>query len=117
MLLDGAADRDAFRAYIKQVLVPTLRPGQIVILDNLSVQKQPALERAIEAAGCEVRFLPTYSPDVNLIEQAFAKIKQLVQYAEARTTEAPEAALADALDRVTQTDARGSFRGRGYSAL
>ena len=60
MLMDGAADRDAFRAYIKQVLVPTLRPGQIVILDNLSVQKQPALERAIEAAGCEVRFLPTY---------------------------------------------------------
>jgi transposase len=117
MILEGAADRPAFQAYIEQVLVPTLHPGQLVILDNLSVHKQPALQRAIEGAGCEVRFLPTYSPDFNPIEQAFAKIKHFIRQAEARTTEALEDAIAQAVALVTTADAAGFFRGCGYSVL
>jgi transposase len=117
MIMEGAADRPAFQAYIEQVLVPTLQPGQIVILDNLSVHKQPALQRAIEAAGCEVLFLPTYSPDFNPIEQAFAKIKHLIRRAQARTTEALTEAIAQAIARVTVADAHGFFRSCGYSAL
>lgn len=114
MIMEGAAGRPAFQAYIEQVLVPTLRPGQVVILDNLSVHKQPALERALEAVGCEVIFLPTYSPDFNPIEQAFAKIKQLLRQAQAKTAEALVDAIAAAVDRVTATDAAGFFRGCGY---
>lgn len=117
MILEGAADRPAFQAYIEQVLVPTLRPGQIVILDNLSVHKQPALQRAIEAAGCQVLFLPTYSPDFNPIEQAFAKIKHLIRRAQAKSTEALQEAIAQALALVTAADARGFFRGCGYVSL
>jgi transposase len=115
MLLEGAADREAFRVYVERVLVPTLQPGQLVILDNLSVHKQAALRRAIEAVGCRVLFLPTYSPDFNPIEQAFAKIKQLLRQAQARTTEALAAAIAHALDCITPADAGGFFRGCGYS--
>lgn len=114
MVMEGAADRLAFQAYIEQVLIPTLRPGQIVILDNLSVHKQPALTRAIEAVGCEVRFLPTYSPDFNPIEQAFAKIKHRLRRAQAKTTDTLVDAIAAALDGVTAVDARGFFRGCGY---
>lgn len=117
MIMEGAADRVAFQAYLEQVLIPTLRPGQIVILDNLSVHKQPVLQRAIEGAGCELLFLPTYSPDFNPIEQAFAKIKHLIRRAEARTTEAVQDAIAQAVTLVTTTDAAGFFRGCGYSAL
>lgn len=114
MILEGAADRLAFQAYVERVLIPTLRPGQIVILDNLSVHKQPALERAIEAAGCELRFLPTYSPDFNPIEQAFSKVKQRIRQAQATTTEALQVAMAQAIDLVTAADAHGFFRGCGY---
>lgn len=114
MILEGAADRDAFRVYVEQVLVPTLKPRQLVILDNLSVHKQAPLRRAIEGAGCRVLFLPTYSPDFNPIEQAFAKIKQILRRAQARTTEALDEAIGNAIERVTQTDASGFFRGCGY---
>lgn len=117
MILEGAADRDAFRVYVERVLVPTLRPGQIVILDNLSVHKQAAVKDLIRAAGCRVLFLPTYSPDFNPIEHAFAKIKHLIRQAQARTTEALEEAIAHALARVTPADTRGFFRGCGYSPL
>lgn len=114
MILEGAADRDAFRVYVERVLVPTLTPGQLVILDNLSVHKQAPMRRAIEAAGCRVLFLPTYSPDFNPIEQAFAKIKQLLRRAQARTTETLIDAIARAIDHVTLADAAGFFRGCGY---
>ena len=114
MILEGAADREAFRVYVERVLLPTLHPGQLIILDNLSVHKQPALRRAIEAAGCRVLFLPTYSPDLNPIEQAFAKLKQLLRHAQAKTTEALETAIAAAIDAITAADARGFFRGWGY---
>ena len=115
MILEGAADREAFRVYVEQVLVPTLKPRQLVILDNLSVHKQAPLRRAIEGAGCRVLFLPTYSPDLNPIEQAFAKIKQILRRTQARTTEALDEAIGHAIERVTQTDASGFFRGCGYA--
>ena len=117
MIMQGAADRLAFQAYVEQVLIPTLRPGQLVILDNLSVHKQPALARAIQAVGCEVLFLPTYSPDFNPIKQAFAKIKHLLRHAQARTTDTLIEALTQAIAHVTPADAQGFFRGCGYAPL
>ena len=116
MILDGAVDARAFRLYIKRVLVPTLRPGQLVILDNLSVHKQEAVRHAIHAAGCRVLFLPPYSPDLTPIEQAFSKIKAYLRRVEARTRVALEAALAVAIDLVTSADAAGFFRHCGYEA-
>jgi transposase len=115
MILEGAADRDAFRAYVEHVLVPTLHPGQLVILDNLSVHKQAAVRQAVAAAHCRVLFLPTYSPDLNPIEQAFAKIKQILRRTQARTTEALDKAIGEALAHVTRHDATGFFRGCGYA--
>jgi transposase len=114
MILDGAADREAFRLYVERILVPTLRPHQFVILDNLSVHKQRPIRDAIEAAGCRVLFLPTYSPDFNPIELAFSKIKQHLRRTQARTTEALEEAIAHAIDQVTASDAGGYFRHCGY---
>ena len=79
LLVRGAVDRHVFEAFVERVLVPSLRPGQIVVLDNLSVHKSARAKALIEAAGCQLLFLPTYSPDFNPIEQAFAKIKQLLR--------------------------------------
>src|SRR5262245_3440893 len=115
VLLEGALDSAAFVAYIDQVLVPILRPGQIVILDNLSCHRAPAARAAIEAAGCTLRFLPTYSPDFNPIELAFAKLKTALRAAAARTQEALDAAIVAALDAVTQAEAQAWFRHCGYS--
>jgi transposase len=115
MLLDGAADQPAFEAFVAQQLVPSLRPGQTVILDNLSVHKSPRAREAIEAAGCALRFLPTYSPDFNPIEHAFAKIKQRLRRAEARSFAALQAATGPALDAITAADAHAFFRAAGYA--
>lgn len=98
------------------MLVPTLHPGQVVILDNLSVHKQEAVRSAIRAAGCRVLFLPPYSPDLTPIEQAFSKIKAYLRRVEARTRETLDAALAVAIDLVTSSDAAGFFRHCGYQA-
>jgi transposase len=114
MLLEGALDGIAFDRYVEAFLVPQLRPGQIVILDNLSVHHRASICTAIDAAGCEVRFLPSYSPDFNPIEQAFSKIKAYIRRVGARTQEALEAAIAAALDRITPADARGYFHHCGY---
>lgn len=116
MLLDGAADRPAFEVYLREFLVPTLRPGQIVILDNLAVHKQAALRRLIHAAGCRVLFLPSYSPDFNPIELAFAAIKAHLRRAAARTQERLEVEIGRALDRVTPQHAVNYFRHCGYSS-
>ncbi len=115
MLLEGAVDTAAFVAYLDQVLVPTLRPGQVVILDNLSCHRAGAARQAIEAAGCTLRFLPTYSPDFNPIELAFAKLKTALRAAAARTQAALDAAIGEALEAITQADARGWFHHCGYS--
>jgi transposase len=117
MLLDGAMDTRAFEQYVEQLLAPILRPGQLVILDNLSVHKRGSIRRAIEAVGCRVLFLPSYSPDFNPIEQAFAKIKAYIRRVGARTQEALEAAITQAIDLITAADARGFFGHCGYQEL
>lgn len=114
MVLDGAINREAFDAFVEQSLLPTLVPGQIVILDNLAVHKSPRARRLIEEAGCQVRFLPSYSPDFNPIELAFAKIKQTLRGAAERTFPGVVAATGPALDAVTATDACGFFTHCGY---
>lgn len=116
MTLDGAVDSAAFELFTEQFLCPSLRPGQIVILDNLSVHKSARVRTLIEAAGCRLLFLPAYSPDFAPIEQAFAKIKGLLRAAGARTKEALEAAIAVAIDAITPHDARAFFRHCGYQA-
>ncbi len=109
MVLDGAMNSDAFAAYVRHVLVPQLRPGQIVILDNLSVHTRADIRQQIEAASCQLIFLPAYSPDFNPIEQAFSKLKTWLRRAEARTHEALDDAIATALATITTADARGWF--------
>ncbi|GAA0750508.1 transposase [Sphingomonas trueperi] len=85
MVLDGPINGDWFEAYVAQLLVPTLRPGDIVIMDNLSSHKRPAVRERIEAAGATLRFLPPYSPDFNPIEKAFARLKAMLRKAGERT--------------------------------
>lgn len=114
MTLDGAMNGPAFLAYVEQVLAPTLRPGDIVIMDNLPAHKPTAIREAIEAAGAELRFLPPYSPDFNPIELAFSKIKALLKKAAARTLEHLWTAIRDAIDAVTAEDCRGFFTASGY---
>jgi transposase len=114
MLLEGAVDTVAFEVYVAQVLGPTLTPGQIVLMDNLSSHKGSAVRTLIEARGCELRFLPSYSPDFSPIEHAFSKIKQYLRRTGARTRETLEAAMARAIDTVTSSDAQGYFRHCGY---
>ena len=114
MVLDGAINREAFDAYVEQNLLPTLRPGQIVILDNLAVHKSPRARRLIEEAGCELCFLPSYSPDFNPIELAFAKIKQRLRGKAERTFPGLVSATGPALEAVTAADARGFFAHCGY---
>jgi len=87
MVLDGPMNAAAFRAYVEQVLVPTLEPGDIVVMDNLPAHKNAAIRNAIEVKGATLRYLPPYSPDFNPIENAFAKLKALLRKAEARTRE------------------------------
>ena len=115
--VEGAMDSAAFLVYIRQVLAPTLQPGQIVILDNLAVHKGAAIHAAIAAQGCELVYLPAYSPDFTPIEQAFSKLKALLRALAARTREALLDALAVALDAITPDDAHGWFRGAGYTSL
>ena len=113
-LLPGALDRDAFDTWVREQLVPALRPGQTVLLDNLSVHKSATARRLVAEAGCTLRHLPTYSPDMNPIEQAFAKVKTALRRVEARTFEALVAAAKPALAAVTPADACGFYRAAGY---
>jgi len=114
LALDGAVDGAAFVAYLRACLAPTLRPGQVVVLDNLSAHKGDAARALIEARGCRLLFLPAYSPDFNPIELAFAKLKEALRRAGARTKEALRDALASALDAITAQDARGWFAACGF---
>src|SRR5690606_25022709 len=97
MVLDGPMNGAAFRAYVEQVLAPTLQPGDIVVMDNLAAHKHAAIRDAIEAVGAELRYLPPYSPDFNPIENAFAKLKAILRKAAARNLEDLWDAIADAL--------------------
>jgi len=116
VVVEGAVDRAAFDAFVQQALVPALRPGQVVVLDNLSVHKSAKARRLVEAARCRLVFLPTYSPDFNPIEQAFAKCKQALRRLEPRSFEAVVTAVGQALASVTASDARAFFRTAGYPA-
>ena len=115
MTVDGATTGDVFRAYVERVLAPTLRQGDIVILDNLSAHKNADAIRLIEEAGAHVRFLPPYSPDLNPIEKMWSKIKECLRNAKARTQEALDEAIAYALGTVTPNDAQGWFASCGYA--
>ncbi|HET6320875.1 MAG TPA: IS630 family transposase [Hyphomicrobium sp.] len=117
MTLDGPMDGQAFLAYVEQVLVPTLRPGDVVVLDNLPAHKPAAVRAAVEAAGAELRYLPPYSPDLNPIEMAFSKLKALLKKAAARTVPDLWNAIAEALPRLTPDDCRNYFADAGYEAV
>jgi transposase len=115
LALEGAADGEAFALYVHKLLIPSLRPGQVVILDQLNVHKSAAIRAAIEAVGCRLLLLPAYSPDFNPIEQIFAKIKTQLRAAAARTFERLVTAIGRALLTVSAADARGCFAHCGYA--
>lgn len=116
MVVDGATDKDVFREYVRCVLVPTLRQGDIVILDNLSAHKDQQTKALIEQVGAELRFLPPYSPDFNPIEKTWSKIKAFLRDAKARTQEELFEMIGKALETITPKDAEGWFRSCGYTA-
>ena len=115
MALDGPLDRAAFEAYVEQALCPTLRPGDGVVLDNLSSHKSERARRAIEARGATLVWLPAYSPDLNPIEKMGSKVKERLRRTKARTQEALFDAIGAALDTITPADARGWFGSCGYA--
>ena len=117
MHLPGAADTAAFVTYVEQVLCPTLRKGDIVVMDNLSVHKSPEAERLVKAAGAEISFLPAYSPDLNPIEKMWSKIKAVLRSLEARTPEELDKAISTAFSKITPKDALGWFASCGYSII
>jgi transposase len=117
LAFDGATNATTFEAYVEKVLAPTLRPGDIVVMDNLAAHKGPEIERLIKAAGAEVRYLPAYSPDLNPIEKMFSKLKAHLRKAAARTVDRLYEAMGDALRSVTHQDIAGWFRSCGYSTL
>jgi transposase len=112
--IEGSSDTESFGLYMRDVLAPRLRPGQIVLMDNLSVHKSGWVRDLIEQRGCQLWLLPSYSPDMNPIEEAFSKVKNLIRRAKARTLEALFAATAEALVAVSEQDARGYFEACGY---
>lgn len=117
LALEGATDTEVFQVYVREVLGPTLRPGDIVVMDNLSPHKHAATLALIEQTGATVAFLPAYSPDLNPIELMWSKVKQFLRSAEARTWEALVAAIATALASVTSQDAANWFAHCGYSFI
>jgi transposase len=117
MILDGPMDGSVFRAYVTQVLVPELAPGDTVIMDNLPAHKVRGVRDAIEAAGAKLIYLPPYSPDFNPIEMAFAKLKAFLRAAAARTIPDLWDALKNALDAFTPNECRNYFSAAGYDAF
>ena len=115
--VEGATTSVVFEAYVEQVLAPSLRRGQVVVLDNLSAHKGERVRELIEGRGCELIYLPSYSPDFNPIEEVFAKIKGLLRKSEARTREALLEAIGAAISAVTAKDACGFFEYCGYHAV
>jgi transposase len=115
MTIEGATDAEVFHAYAEQVLGPTLRPGDIVVLDNLSAHKMIAIREVIEGRGARLLYLPPYSLDLAPIEQAWSKIKTFLRTAKARTREALELAIQQALTTITAADAHGWFTYCGYT--
>ena len=117
MVLDGPINREAFEAYVQQILVPDLKPGDIVIMDNLGSHKGRIVKEAIKAAGAKLLFLPPYSPDFNPIEKAFSKLKALLRKAAERTVEGLWAAIGRFLDDFTPLECANFFAAAGYDAI
>lgn len=115
-VIDGAINGETFRAYVEQFLAPTLSAGDIVVMDNLSSHKVAGIREAIEAAGATLLYLPPYSPDLNPIEQVFAKLKARLRKAAARSFDALIAAIADALLRFSPSECANYLAHAGYSA-
>ncbi len=117
LILAGSANAEIFEIYIEQILAPSLQPGQMVIMDNLSIHKGKKVRQLIEARGCQLLFLPAYSPDLSPIEEAFSKVKAVLRRIGARTREALQEALEYALTTVSASDASGWFSHCGYLPL
>ena len=117
LAVEGATDREVFEAYVEKMLAPSLRSGQVVVMDNLSAHKGERVRALLEERGAELLYLPPYSPDLNPIEEAFAKIKNLLRKVEARTREALVEAMGQALSAVSARDARGFFEHCGYCVV
>ena len=117
MTIDGATDTAVFQAYVRAVLCPSLRPGDLVIMDNLGPHKNAQTIALIAAAGASVRFLPAYSPDLNPIEMMWSKLKVLLRAAEARTAGQLQQAIAAALQPISTQDAAHWFAACGYSII
>lgn len=114
-VIDGPMNGNAFLAYVDQVLVPSLKPGDIVVMDNLSAHKVPGVRQAIEAAGARLLYLPPYSPDFNPIEQLFAKLKALLRKAGERSVDALWNRIAELLDAFEPAECGNYFRNAGYA--
>jgi len=114
MTVPGGVGGDAFLTYVRQILVPTLRPGQIVVMDNVRFHKVAGVAEAIAAAGCEVLYLPAYSPELNPIEECWSKLKHLLRKARPGSFEEINEAIAELLDEIRPCDARGWFTHAGY---
>ena len=117
MAVEGSPDRAVFGAYVEHALAPTLGSGQVVVVDNLSAHKPARVREIIEERGCELIYLPSYSPDYNPIEEAFAKIKDILRRAGARTKASLVDVLSEALSAISVRDARGYFEHAGYRPL
>lgn len=117
MVIDSPVDTEIFRAYVGQVLVPTLIPGDIVVLDNLSAHKALDIRESIENAGAQLRYLPPYSPDLNPIEQMWSKVKTYLRTAAARTQHELYDAIAYALNTIATSDAEGWFKHCKYGTI
>jgi transposase len=113
-VFDGPIDNPTFLAYVEQVLVPTLRPGDVVVLDNLAMHKQPEVRAAIERGGARLRFLPPYSPDFNPIEQAFAKLKAFLRAARPRSFDQVVELVAIALELFSSSECQNFVQHCGY---
>ena len=114
MVLDGPMNREAFLTYIEQVLAPTLRPGDLVVMDNLPAHRCAGVRTAVEATGARLRYLPPYSPDFNPIENAFAKLKALLRKVAARTIDELWDAIAELLPNFTPQECANYFTAAGY---
>jgi len=117
MTVEGATDTEVFRVYVRQVLCPTLRPGDVVIMDNLSPHKSAETLSLIQQLGAEVLFLPAYSPDLNPIEKMWSKLKEFLRSAQARSRPSLIEAIASALETITAQDVINWFASFGYSFI
>jgi len=117
LAVQGTTTATVFETYVEKVLAPSLRPGQLVVMDNLSTHKRARVRQLVEERGCELSYLPPYSPDLNPIEHAFSKMKGILRKAEARSREALIEAMGRALEAITPQDTRGFFEHCGYRLL